>query len=163
MSVNNFRPHLLVLPEDDANRQLANGFLLDETLDLRAIQLLPNAGGWAKVRDVFKTVHAKELSNYGTRYMVLLVDFDEEARRGDQLRAVVPQDLTERVFVLGVWSEPEDLKRAGLGSLETVGRELARECRGGSRTLWNHRLLQHNATVLDRLTQIVRPFLFPAS
>lgn len=28
MSVNKYKPHVLVLPEDDANRQLANGFLL---------------------------------------------------------------------------------------------------------------------------------------
>ena len=31
MSVNKYQPHVLVLPEDDANRQLANGFLLDQT------------------------------------------------------------------------------------------------------------------------------------
>jgi hypothetical protein len=30
MSVNKYHPHVLVLPEDDANRQLANGFLLDQ-------------------------------------------------------------------------------------------------------------------------------------
>jgi len=29
MSVNGHLPHVLVLPEDDANRQLANGFVLD--------------------------------------------------------------------------------------------------------------------------------------
>lgn len=32
MSVNKERPHVLILPEDDANRQLANGFQLDFAL-----------------------------------------------------------------------------------------------------------------------------------
>jgi hypothetical protein len=27
MSANKYKPHVVVLPEDDANRQLANGFL----------------------------------------------------------------------------------------------------------------------------------------
>jgi hypothetical protein len=27
--VNRYLPHVLVLPEDDANRQIANGFVLD--------------------------------------------------------------------------------------------------------------------------------------
>ena len=40
MSVNKYLPHVLVLPEDDANRQLANGFLLDPNLLDRRIQLL---------------------------------------------------------------------------------------------------------------------------
>jgi hypothetical protein len=43
VSVNVFKPHVLVLPEDDANRQIVNGFLLDPSLNLRAIQALPIA------------------------------------------------------------------------------------------------------------------------
>jgi hypothetical protein len=31
MSVNKYLPHVLVLPEDDANRQMANGFFLDQS------------------------------------------------------------------------------------------------------------------------------------
>ncbi len=42
MSVNRALPHVLVLPEDDANRQIANGFLLalDSSVQ-RRIQVLP--------------------------------------------------------------------------------------------------------------------------
>ncbi|KAM3090094.1 hypothetical protein ACKFKG_30775 [Phormidesmis sp. 146-35] len=32
MSIDKYQPHLLVLPEDDANRQVAIGFLLDPSL-----------------------------------------------------------------------------------------------------------------------------------
>ena len=44
MSVNVYKPHVLVLPEDDANREIANGFLLAPSLKLRNIQVLPCAG-----------------------------------------------------------------------------------------------------------------------
>lgn len=49
--MNRFKPHLLVLPEDDANRQIAVGFLLEPALRLRSIQILPPARGWLAARD----------------------------------------------------------------------------------------------------------------
>ena len=48
MSVNKYLPHLLILPEDDANRELANGFVLNHAVNSRAVQILPPAGGWKK-------------------------------------------------------------------------------------------------------------------
>ena len=45
MSVNKYRPHVYVLSEDDANRQIANGFLLHPDLLARNIQALPEVGG----------------------------------------------------------------------------------------------------------------------
>lgn len=57
MRINKYKPHILVLPEDDANRQIANGFLLEKTLNQSAIQVLPPAGGWKKVVEEFKTYH----------------------------------------------------------------------------------------------------------
>jgi len=39
MSVNVYKPHVLVLPEDDADRQIATGFLLDPSLKPRNIQI----------------------------------------------------------------------------------------------------------------------------
>lgn len=46
MSVNAYADHVLVLPEDDANRELTNGFLQEPALNPRAIQVLPVAHGW---------------------------------------------------------------------------------------------------------------------
>ncbi len=57
-------------------------------------------------------------------------------------------------------SEPEALKRAGLGSLDDIGLKLAIECREERRELWKHDLLEINASELDRLQHIVRGFLF---
>jgi hypothetical protein len=71
----------------------------------------------------------------------------------------IPEHLKERVFVLGAWSEPEELRR-NLGSYETVGSTLAGECRENTAATWDHPLLCHNAGELERLRKDVRAFLF---
>lgn len=161
MSVNRNRPHVLVLPEDDANRQLATGFQLAVDLNRqRQMQVLPVVGGWNDVLNRFRSEHITDLVRYPDRHMVLLIDFDGRADRFDQVRAAIPNDLTERVFILGSWAQPEALKHANLGSYETIGLALARDCRAGTDTTWSHELLRHNASELDRLRQRVRPLLF---
>jgi len=148
VSVNKYQPHVLVLPEDDANRQLANGFLLDPFLLTRQIQVLSEVGGWKEVIDCFLSDHVSGMDKYSSRFMVLLLDFDRQNDRGHAAMALIPHRLIDRVFVLGVWSEPEALKGAGLGSYETIGRSagkrlpreysydlgtpsLSTQCRGG--------------------------------
>ena len=162
MSVNKFLPHVLVLPEDDANRQLANGFLLDDSLAIRRrrIQVLEEAGGWAEVLDRFKSDHIVEMERNANRFMVLLIDFDGKQSRLEKARAVIPEHLNDRVFVLGAWTEPEDLRKANLGSYEIIGLAMARDCRNETDTTWGHQLLRHNAGELDRLRELVRPILF---
>ena len=159
MSVNNYRPHLLVLPEDDANSQLANGFALEVTHD-RKIQILPAAGGWLSACEKFASDHVKGLRNYPGRHLVLSLDFDGRSDRADRVAAHIPEDVRDRVFLLGVQSEPEKLAGQGLGSLDEIGRALGRECRDGARSLWAHELLCHNATELGRLDRAVRDLLF---
>jgi hypothetical protein len=140
MSVNNHVRHVLVLPEDDANRQLANGFQLDHALDTRRMQVLGVAGGWVKVVDSFKEEHIPVMDRNANRYMVLLIDCDKRGDRLDKVRAEIPERLKERVFVLGAWTKPEELRQA-LGPYDV--------------------LLRHNAGELERLREHVRPILFP--
>jgi hypothetical protein len=156
--VNKNRPHVLVLPEDDANRQLANGFWL-ELASPRQMQVLPVAGGWKKVLDCFDSDHKGYMDKYPNRSMILLIDFDDQKDRLDIAKASIHAHLIDRVFVLGVWSEPEKLPR-DLGHLETIGRAMARDCREGTRTCWEHDLLRHNAGELERMRERVRPLLF---
>ena len=92
--------------------------------------------------------------------MVLLVDFDQIDGRAADVRAAVPDELADRVFVIGAWSKPEDLK-ATMGSFEEIGMGLAKECREDTETTWNHPLLRHNSDELVRMKQILRPILFP--
>ena len=159
MSVNRLLPHVLVLPEDDANRQLAIGFRLDPFVSVRRMQVLPVAGGWAKVLESFRTDHVQKVQALPTRFMVLLIDFDGKDDRLDQAKAAVPDNLKDRVFVLGVWTEPEQL-RAVLDSYEKIGLRLAKDCREGTVQTWGHQLLRHNDDELERLNRQVRPILF---
>jgi hypothetical protein len=161
MKVNKYLPHLLVLPEDDANRQLANGFLLDPSLSDQNIDVLDVAGGWRKVLETFRSQHIREMDVYRNRFMVLLIDFDGQRERLGMAKADVPPHLNDRVFILGVLTEPERL-RASLGTYETIGRAVAKDCHHGTDATWDHPLLQHNASEVERLRRHVRPILFPS-
>ncbi len=161
MSVNKNNPHVLVLPEDDANRQLANGFHMEVSLIRhRQMQVLPVAGGWKNVLTRFKSDHENDMKRYPQRYMVLLIDFDNKESRLDVVKKSIPDTLKDRVFVLGARGDPEDLRKAGLGSFETIGRALAKDCREETDETWEHELLKHNASEIDRLRKQVRSILF---
>ena len=162
MSVNKNLPHVQVLPEDDANRQLAIGFTLDIDWDRqRQIQVLPVAGGWREVLNLFEDVHVKAMDHWPRRLMVLLIDFDNVEGRLQDAKDRIPVRLSSRVFILGVLSKPEDLK-ADLGAFEKIGSAMAKDCREETNTTWGHGRLRHNASELDRLRQHVRPILFPS-
>src|SRR2546427_8287073 len=126
MSVNRQVPHVLILPEDDANRQLATGFQLDSFLATRRMQVLEEAGGWQEVLNRFKADHVPEMDRNANRFMVLLIDFDRREDRLNAVRAAIPSHLKERVFILGAWSDPEELRQK-LGSYETIGLAMARD------------------------------------
>jgi len=160
MSANKFKPHVHVLPEDDANRQIAVGFHNHLALKQpRNLEILPPASGWARARDKLRDVHVPEMRKYPERNLVLLIDFDATAGRRAHMMAVVPADLQDRVFVLGVFSEPEKLKQA-LGSFEKIGGLLADECATGAVGAWGHLLLAHNAAESTRLMARTRQILF---
>jgi hypothetical protein len=159
--MNKYRPHVFVIPEDDANRQIANGFVLDPNLNERAIQILPPAGGWQNVVDNFRDVHAHELKRYSERRIVLIVDFDRQYEKRFQfMKNEIPNTEIDRVFVLGVLSEPEELKTSAGMSFENIGKELAQDCVGNRHHFWGHDLLQHNELELNRLISSVKSFLF---
>jgi hypothetical protein len=163
MSCNKFQPHILVLPEDDANRQVANGFLMHESLVVRNIQVLPEVGGWIEVLNHFNIDHVAGMDRYQDRLMVLLIDFDHHPERLNYAKNMVPERFAERVFVLGALSEPEDLRAEGLGTYEKIGSDMAQDCRDQTNTIWGHDLLRHNVSELARLNAHVRPILFPSN
>lgn len=160
MSVNKYKPHILVLPEDDANRQIANGFILELNLNSCAIQVLPEARGWEDVVDKFTNDYASTMRQYPHRMIALLIDFDEHEDRLIYVKGQIPDDLKNRVFVLGVLSEPERLRRDINKDFENIGEALAKDCSNNTNELWGHHLLKHNKTELDRMISSVKPFLF---
>jgi hypothetical protein len=161
MSVNKDRPHVLVLPEDDANRQLADNFHIHVDWNrLRQMQVLRPAGGWTNVLKLFESEHVVEMQRNPLRFMILLFDLDGSVERLKNAQAQIPEQLTGRVFVLGALTTPEALRRTNLGSYEDIGLAMANDCREGSDKVWSHELLRHNASELARLRELVRPFLF---
>jgi hypothetical protein len=160
MSINRYQPHLLVLPEDDANRQIANGFLLDLNVNNRAIQLLTVARGWGNVVEKFTSDYASTMREYPQTRIALLIDFDEDENRLRDIKNQIPEDLKERVFILGVLSEPEQLRKDVGKNFEKIGEALAKDCSDNTNELWGHDLLKHNRIELDRMILSVKPFLF---
>jgi hypothetical protein len=162
MAVNRYLPHVLLLPEDDANSQIATGFHLQVSpVRQRQMQVLLVAGGWNEVLNLFEAEHAMEMDRCPPRYMILLIDFDGVQNRLEAASARIADHLRDRVFILGALGEPEDLRKAGLGSYETIGRAMAEDCRNGTDTIWGHELLRHNVNEIGRLRQHVLPILFP--
>jgi hypothetical protein len=157
---NKYQPHIHVLAEDDANRQIANGFLLGSNLNNRAVKVLPLPGGWKKTVEEFTKEYAPEMRQLRHRMMVLLIDFDDNENRLSYVESHIPDDLKARVFVLGVLSEPENLRRDIKKTFEEIGEALATDCPDHTNELWGHTLLKHNKGELDRMASSVKPFLF---
>jgi hypothetical protein len=157
---NKYLPHIHVLAEDDANRQIANGFLQDLNVDDRAVKFLPLPGGWKKTVEEFTKKYASEMRQIPQRRMVLLIDFDDDENRLSYVESHIPDDLKARVFVLGVLSEPENLKTEINKKFEQIGEDLAKDCPDNTNELWGHSLLKHNKGELDRMASSVKPFLF---
>lgn len=160
MSLNRYKSHVFVLPEDDANRQIANSFILHPNINERVIQVLPPAGGWGKVLSRFTEVHVSEMQQYSEERLILLIDFDLRKDRLTYVKNKIPASLQERVFVVGVLSDPEMLKSDLGKSFEGIGEVLANNCADNTNELWKHELLKHNKIELDRIISSIKPFLF---
>ena len=160
MSVNKYLPHILVLPEDKADSDIANGFLLHPQLNDRSIQILSPAGGWKAVVDKFEKSYVTTMLQHLNRYIVLLIDFDEKEDRFEYINQRIPDNLKSRVFILGIFAEPEDLKKTLKKSFESIGETLAISCANNTSELWEHDLLKHNKPELERMISSVKPFLF---
>lgn len=161
--INRYKKHIIVLPEDEDNIQIANGFLVHHpNLKERAIQVMGPCRGWKKVVDVFTEEYALEMmGKYSDRMIVLLMDFDNNyEKRLSYVKDRIPPELKERVFVLGVLSEPKNLSRDINKDFEKIGEALAKDCPDKTNELWEHNLLKHNKGELDRMASYVKPFLF---
>lgn len=161
MSTSKYDDHIHVLPEDDA--ELANGFVLDYSIAARSIQVLQYVGGWIKVLDVFEADHIVGMRKFPKRRMVLILDFDEAPNRRQEAEGRISSDLRDRVFLIGCWKDPQALKRScSHRSFESIGLDLAKDCREDARTVWGNEQLQHNAAELKRMRRALKPILFPS-
>lgn len=163
MGINKFEDHILIFPEDDANREIVNGLTLLPNIKLNKIQIMQSEGGWIKLIESFKKNHLDKLKNNEKRRVVLLLDFDSDPDRKESIKKELidslPISVKERIFIFGAYSEPEDLRRKTKKSFETIGKELLKDCPDKISELWSNELLQHNLTEVDRFRKSV-PFLF---
>lgn len=156
--MNKYKEHLIIIPEDRANEEIANGFVTRPNIAGECVKILNVANGWAKaVGNINKKL--KYLKKYPDAIMVLLIDFDNHKSRGKEIKNNIPSEFENRIFVLGVLSEPEKLCAATGYHEEKIGGLIAEDCPGGQGELWDHDLLRHNQPKLTRLTARVKNFL----
>jgi hypothetical protein len=159
MSVNKYRPHILVLPEDEATRQMANGFY-QNIPDQRYTQILPVAGGCDHVVDCFKSDYMSSMEAYENRHFVLVIDFDKRPNRLQHIKTQIDQRIMSRVFILGAFLEAEDLRRSVGENLETIGLLLAQDCQNQTMNTWKTPLFDHLQDEIERARLTLRPLIF---
>ena len=162
MSVNLALPHLIVIPEDNANREIANGFRLIIEKNDRQFLMKKPARGWPNGRYelVALSDSTGHLQKYKSSHAALIVDFDGKRERGSEIKQLVSEEVIDRVFVIGVLSEPEKLRNATGMKFEQLGIQIAEGCKDSSINFWQHDLLAHNIEEIRRLSGAVRDIFF---
>jgi len=163
MSPNEYKPQLIVLGEDDAHRQIVDGFCLDLNVNPDRINLLQNARGWVNVKDEFEERYIQKLRQNVNKYILLIIDRDVYQNRESHVRDHIPEDIKNRVFILVFNPNPESLKNLKKDiqkSFENIGKALAKDCAENKNELWNHPVLIDNKPELERMILSVKPFLF---
>lgn len=160
MSVNRSKPHLIVIPEDKADQDIVNGFSIFLKPGERQFQVTKPAGGWVKGRNKLLELSNSCLQTNLFSHAVLIIDFDNYNDRGSEIMRQVPEGVRDRVFVIGVLSNPEDLKRSLSKNFEQIGSQIAEGCKDSSIDFWQHDLLVHNIEEIRRLSGAVRDIFF---
>ena len=159
--MNKYQPHIKVLVEDDAIRQVANGFFLNYNVVGR-IQIMPTLGGWPNVKEEFETIYVTAMRNNLSIYCVLIIDFDEDLDRRTTFNQIIPKDLRDRVILIGAFDEVEDLCREEGKSKENMGKEITRMCSSGG-NICNINQLKHNKEEVDQYGNKFRELIFGTS
>lgn len=159
--MNRYAPHVYIIPEDDRDRQLVDGFILHDQVKSQRVQVMPPSGGWHEVLKTFKAEYIHRLRDDQKGHVVMLIDFDGHyADRRKEFEDEIPDDLKQRVFVVGSKVTPEDLKNELANNYERIGLLLAEECFARIETTWNHEHLKHNEPDRLRMINVIKPILF---
>ena len=160
-----YQDHLIIIPEDDHNRQIIIGFVNSHHINQRQIDVENNAGGWDEAVKKFEREHLRQMAKYPKRHVLIVIDFDEVAsERLSLVKSRIPPDCIDRVFFLGTKDEPRDLKAAHKLRLtyEEIGQKLASDFSSKDRPendLWQDGHIVHNLDELARLCAKVRKFV----
>ena len=160
MAVNKYKPHIYIIPEDDADRQIANGFELDDRLSVRALQVMKPAGGWAPVVESIIDEYLPKLRSNKNTTVVGIIDCDNHEHRIAEQLEKIPEELRDRVFILGTHQNPETFRSSVKLSFERIGEVLADECFREEFDVWHHDDLRHIRDEIQRARDVLRPILF---
>jgi len=160
VSVNRSKPHLIVIPEDKADQDIVNGFSIFLKPGERQFQVTKPAGGWVKGRNKLLELSNSRLQTNLFSHAVLIIDFDNYNDRGSEIMRQVPEGVRDRVFVIGVLSNPEDLKRSLNKNFEQIGSQIAEGCKDSNIDFWQHDLLIHNIEEIRRISGAFRDIFF---
>jgi hypothetical protein len=150
-----YNHHLLVIPEDDANRQIMTGFNTHLDVDSRKVKIEPVAGGWKKALELFASDYVAGMVKYEKRHVLILIDLDGHIDRLEEAKKYIPDNLRERVFVMGCLDEPERMREATGMSKEKLGEALAGACLSRQGEVWNNEMLVHNQKELERMNSTI--------
>ena len=160
IAIKKYAPRVFVIPEDAADRQFAVEFERDYRLKPRALQVMPAVGGCKKLVEKIMEDYVPRLWVNHYAHVVGISDCDEESTRiADELDQF-PEDLRYRVFLLWVYDEPQDFRRAMSQTFEEIGATLADECYNEEFALWKHPHLAHNQREVARASAVLRSVLF---
>lgn len=161
MSANKYTQHLIVIPEDQAIREIVNGFSTCLDANERQFYVYDLARGWERGKETLLELSKGYMREYPNSYAVLIVDFDGNAHRGSEIKNQVPEEVRDRVFVVGVLNEPENLRNSTGMRFEQLGRQIAGGCKDSSIDFWERQeLLAHNVDEIRRLSEAVRDLFF---
>jgi len=162
LSVNKFKPHLLILPEDQAVKDVVVGAVesirVKPAANLSIEKLL---GGWRKLKDRLPECE-KYLGQYPEGRLLFIIDLDRDPKRPKEVQAWIQGEFADRIFLLSSFHEPEALQRELTGSLEMIGGTLVDDCPDDQSEAWAHSHLEHNKPELERFMASCRPILFDA-
>jgi len=168
LSVNKFQPHLLILPEDQAVKDVAIGAV--ESIRVKAaanLSIEKLLDGWRKLEDRLPE-YDHYLGKHPEARLLAIIDLDGDRNRPDEVRTWINVSFADRIFLLSSFHEPEALQRALhqdlklTGSLEMIGGTLVDDCPDDQSEAWAHSHLEHNKPELERFMASCRPILFDA-
>ncbi|MCC7493641.1 MAG: hypothetical protein IT204_14900 [Fimbriimonadaceae bacterium] len=157
--MNKYEAHLVVIPEDGKDADLVRGFLMAPGVHAERVDLRAPAGGWLKAVSLAHQAWLQSMRRHPERRLLLVIDCDGNPGRLAEVTEGIPDELRDRVFVMGPLDSPEILCRETSQRTEGIGGSLAEACVANQPGLWQHPQLQHNAAELQRLADSVRAWL----
>lgn len=162
--MNKYTDGLQILAEDEDLASIVSGFFACANInfDHRRVDDKGAASGWTSVQDwLCKSVSF--LEKYDKLCRLGIVDFDGYENRATNFKKKIPEEVRDRVFVLGPIRNVETLKKETGLSLERIGAKIARTCASMTpveNSIWQCDQLKHNIPEVERLKKRVGSFLF---